>query len=180
MHFLTSSMNTSAPKPCMARAPELVKYYTRSEPLYNFIVMMFAVPIIAIFASQVCADHTPNIEDELRKELSETKAQIAELRELIKNQKQPRPGSDRIANENGDARTAHTALATAREDFMDDRRRLAADAGVVISTLENIELSGFGLREIVVLQGVRVGIASLLTIMMRRSPINLSTFRNRL
>ena len=24
LHFLTSSMNTSAPKPCMARAPELV------------------------------------------------------------------------------------------------------------------------------------------------------------
>ena len=28
LHFLTSSMNTSAPKPCMARAPELVRVYS--------------------------------------------------------------------------------------------------------------------------------------------------------
>ena len=91
--------------------------------------MRFTLPLMASLASFTRADRNLNAEDELRKELSKTKAQIAELRELIKNQKQPEPGSDRIANGRGDAKTAHSILEVAREDFTEDRRRLAADAG---------------------------------------------------
>jgi hypothetical protein len=43
LHFLTSSMNTSAPKPCMARAPELVKWNLVVRGSW-FVVVVFYVP----------------------------------------------------------------------------------------------------------------------------------------
>ena len=94
--------------------------------------MRFTVTLLAIFTSRAHADLNPITEDELRRELSETQAQIAELRGLIKTQKHPEPGSDKIAVGHRDAITAHPTLQAAREDFSEDRRRLAADAGRVI------------------------------------------------
>jgi len=58
-------------------------YNTTVYRPYN---MKFAVVLVATFASQACADLNLNTEAELREEISETKVQIAELRELIKSQ----------------------------------------------------------------------------------------------
>jgi len=51
LHFLTSSMNTSAPKPCMARAPELVNSETFSNKSVNVSNVQNLYQIIRSFAS---------------------------------------------------------------------------------------------------------------------------------
>jgi hypothetical protein len=101
-------------------------YNTTVYRPYN---MKFAVVLVATFASQACADLNLNTEAELREEISETKVQIAELRELIKSQGHPEPDGGRVSGGPGDAITAHSILEEARGDFTEDRRRLAVDAG---------------------------------------------------
>ena len=97
--------------------------------------MRITVAILAVFAPQARADLNPTTEAELRRELSETKAQIDELRELIKIQQQPEPGRAIVAVGRGGTITAQTILQAANEDFSEDRRRLAADAGRVIPSI---------------------------------------------
>ena len=95
-------------------------------------MVRFTLALVAAFTVQACATLNPNVEAELRKELSETKAQIAELHELIKAQKQPEPHSGGGGGWRGGAFTARPILKAARQDFTEDRRRLAEDAGSVV------------------------------------------------
>jgi hypothetical protein len=95
-------------------------------------MVRFTLALVAAFTVQACATLNPNVEAELRKELAETKAQITELHELIKAQKQPEPHSGGGEGGRGGAFTARPILEAARQDFTEDRRRLAEDAGSVV------------------------------------------------
>jgi len=123
--FLSSSLDVWTSSSIIIITTELQVLRT----LYGPSSMKFTKALAIIFASLKCAEPKPNTEDELREELSKTEAQIAELRELIETQKKKKHDLDRgrIAIRRSQTSTVPPILEAAREDFTEDRRRLAAD-----------------------------------------------------
>ena len=123
--FLSSSLDVWTSSSIIIITTELQVLRT----LYGPSSMKFTKALAIIFASLKCAEPKPNTEDELREELSKTEAQIAELRELIETQKKKKHDFDRgrIAIRRSQTSTVPPILEAAREDFTEDRRRLAAD-----------------------------------------------------